>query len=457
MAQRARRRVAAALVLGCLLGASAAGRAAEGPGDFRQILAEAKERVFPAVVFLMPITERYEGGRREQEQIAGSGVLIGAGGECVTNWHVVDRALQIRCLLYDGSVGTAEVVGSDKETDLALLRIRVPGRTAYPHADLGDSDTLEEGQFVMAMGAPWGLSRSVSLGIVSCTTRFLPNGDMGMYNLWIQTDASINPGNSGGPLINTDGVVVGINALGTFFGGDLAFAIPSNVVREIVPKLREHGRVPRSYTGLRLQPLMDFERNIFYNAESGVLVAGVDGGSPAEAAGLRGGDLLLAVGGESVTGLNREDLPALRRRFASLPAGEAAEIRLRRGDTEETLSLVPRRKGRVEGEDFDCAAWDMTVKTINKFSAPVLHFFRPAGVYVQGTGMPGNAARSGVMPGDILLEVDGRAVDSLADLESLYTEIVADPERPPRVTLLVLRAGLRRMLVLDYATKYGQD
>ncbi len=456
MAQPARRGVAAVLALVCLL-APGTGRAAEGPRDFRQILSEAKERVFPAVVFLMPITERYEGGRREQEQIAGSGVVITPSGECVTNWHVVDKALQIRCLLYDGSVATAEVVGSDKETDLALLRLDLPEGETLPYAELGNSDALEEGQFVMAMGAPWGLSRSVSLGIVSCTTRFLPNGDMGMYNLWIQTDASINPGNSGGPLVNTDGVVIGINALGTFFGGDLAFAIPSNVVREVVPQLREHGRVPRSYTGLRLQPLMDFERNIFYEADSGVLVAGVDGGSPAEAAGLRGGDLLLSVNGEAVTGLNREDLPELRRRLAGLPAGEEATIRLRRGAAAEELTLLPRRKGRVEGEDFDCAAWDMTVKTINKFSAPVLHFFRPSGVYVQGTGMPGNAAQSGVMPGDILLSVDGRSVDTLEDLETIYGAILADAERPPRVPLVVLRAGLRRTLVLDYATKYGQD
>jgi len=223
--------------------------------------------------------ESHERGKKETEEIAGSGVLITPEGELLTNWHVVDKAIAIRCLLYNGDVGTAKVIGTDKDTDLALIQVQVPGRTAFPAAALGDSDKLSEGQFVMAMGAPWGLSRSVSLGIVSCTTRFLR--DSGNYNLWIQTDASINPGNSGGPLVDTTGVVIGINTLGSLMGGDLAFAIPANVVRRTTDALRQHGRVPRAWTGLRLQPLKDFERDMFYEADTGVLVASIDAGSPA--------------------------------------------------------------------------------------------------------------------------------------------------------------------------------
>ncbi|MCC8189188.1 MAG: trypsin-like peptidase domain-containing protein, partial [Planctomycetes bacterium] len=194
--------------------------------DFRQVIAAAKSRVFPSVVFLMPIAERYDAGRREKAQVAGSGVIISASGEIVTNWHVVDKAVEIRCLLYDGTACRATIVGVDRDTDLALLRVEGTPDTVFPAAELADSRQLEEGQFVMAMGAPWGLSRSVSMGILSCVDRFLP-GQGGGYNLWLQTDASINPGNSGGPLIDTDGRVVGINSLGSLLGGDLAFAIPA--------------------------------------------------------------------------------------------------------------------------------------------------------------------------------------------------------------------------------------
>ncbi|MCD7897288.1 MAG: S1C family serine protease, partial [Planctomycetaceae bacterium] len=141
--------------------------------DFRVVISHAKSRVFPSVVFLMPITERYDAGKKEKAQVAGSGVIISPDGEIVTNWHVVDKAIEIRCLLYDGRAVRAHIVGVDKDTDLALLKLESDGEV-FPAAELADSSVLEEGQFVMAMGAPWGLSRSVSLGILSCVDRFLP-------------------------------------------------------------------------------------------------------------------------------------------------------------------------------------------------------------------------------------------------------------------------------------------
>lgn len=422
--------------------------------DFRTIIQNAKEKVFPAVVFLMPISERYEGGKREKMQVSGSGVIISESGEAVTNWHVVDKAVTIRCLLLDGTVGEAEVIGSDKDTDLALIQIKIDGRKTFPFAELGDSDALTEGQFVMAMGAPWGLSRSVSLGILSCTTRFMPEGQ---YNLWLQTDASINPGNSGGPLVNTNGVVIGINTLGTFFGGDMAFSIPSNVVKKIVKDLREHGSVPRAWTGLRLQPLKDFEKNMFFQAESGVLIASIDAGSPAEKSGLEIGDLLIAIGDTPVSGVNREDIPLVSQTLAELSVEKPVEVHVKRGDKELALSMTPRRKGEVEGEDFDCKQWNMTVKTINEFNNPGLYFFQKKGVFVQGVKYPGNAASSGVGRGDILVEIDGTTIESLEKFKEIYQRIIADEDREKKVPFVVLRSGLRHYLVMDYATEYEQD
>ncbi|MCD8140526.1 MAG: trypsin-like peptidase domain-containing protein [Planctomycetaceae bacterium] len=456
-----------ALLFAVTLVLSAGGvRAAEsvlaGAGDladFRQVIADAKRTVFPSVVFLMPITERYDGGLKEKAQVAGSGVIISPDGEIVTNWHVVDKAVEIRCLLYDGSARRAAIIGVDKDTDLALLKLEGDGGP-YPFAKLGDSSTLEEGQVVMAMGAPWGLSRSVSMGILSCVDRFL-SGQGGGYNLWLQTDASINPGNSGGPLINTDGEVVGINSLGMFFGGDMAFAIPADTVKHVTDRLRRDGRVVRAWTGLHLQPLKDFEKNIFYEGETGVLIAGVDPDSPAAGAGVRVGQLLLSVNGREVRGINHEDIPGITLLLSELPIGEGAILTLKasaeNGGPVSDVVVTPMEKGQVEGGDFDCRRWNMTIKAINEFATPMLHFFKNRGVYIQAVKHPGNAASAGLRRGDIILEIDGVPVDDFDAAKAMYETIVADEAREKKVVFTVLRAGLKNYQVLDYAPRYGQD
>ena len=430
--------------------------------DFRQVIADAKRRVFPSVVFLMPIAERFDGGKREKSQVAGSGVIISAEGEIVTNWHVVTKAVEIRCLLYDGSSYRASIIGTDKDTDLALLKIEAPAGTVFPAAELADSSLLEEGQFVMAMGAPWGMSRSVSMGILSCVNRFL-SGQGGGYNLWLQTDASINPGNSGGPLIDTDGRVVGINSLGSLIGGDLAFSIPSNTVKFVADRLRRDGRVVRAWTGIHLQPLKDFEKNIFYEGDSGVLISGVDPDSPADQAGVKVGQLLLAVNGSPVKGINHEDIPGVNQMLAELPIGGEAAFSIRQNgrnspaDAATELKVVPMEKGGVEGRDFDCRRWNMTVKAINEFATPMLHFFKSRGVYVQAVKYPGNAEAAGLRNGDIILEIDSRPIDRLENCQEVYEAVINDAAREKRVVITVMRAGLKNYLVLDYAPRYGQD
>lgn len=429
--------------------------------DFREVISAAKSKVFPSVVFLMPISERYDQGKKEKTQVAGSGVIISSDGEIVTNCHVVDKAVEIRCLLYDGSARRAAIVGIDKDTDLALLRLDDVDKP-LPAASLADSSRLEEGQFVMAMGAPWGLSRSVSMGILSCVDRFLP-GQGGGYNLWLQTDASINPGNSGGPLIDTDGRVVGINSLGVLLGGDLAFAIPSNTVKYVTDRLRRDGRVIRSWTGIHLQPLKDFQKNIFYDGDAGALVAGVDPESPASNAGVQIGQLLMEINGRPVRGINHEDIPAINQMLAELPIGGPARLTLRENanltsdaDTVD-ITVVPEEKGRVEGVDFDCRRWNMTMKTINEFANPLLHFFKNRGVYIQAVKVPGNANSAGLRKGDIILEIDNRPVDDIDEVKRVYEEIIADDLREKKVEITIMRAGLKNYHVLDFAPRYGQD
>ncbi len=424
--------------------------------DTFRIISEAKATVFPAVVFIKPIVEKYQRGEKEAQEVTGSGVLISAEGDVVTNYHVVEKAVSIRCLLYDGQHFEAEITGTDKETDLALLKLKSAADTApLPFARFGDSDALKEGDFIMAMGAPWGLNRSVSLGIVSCARRYIPENSE--YSLWIQTDASLNPGNSGGPLVNTNGEVVGINALAGTSGGDIAFAVPSRTVERIVAALKADGKVERSWTGLRLQPLKDFNQNMYFDAEEGVIVAGADPASPAAAAGLAAGDRITAVAGEPLTAVSDVDLPEVRTRLAMLPPDRETQLEVSRNGQVMTIALSPTVKGKVEGDELDLPRWNMTVKSINKFANPDLYFVRQEGIFIFGTKYPGNAASSGLAANDIITMIDDKPVRTLEEAGAVYDAVInAEPKRT-RVLVEYVRGAITRTAVLDFSKEYRSD
>lgn len=424
--------------------------------DFREVVGSAKDKVFPAVVYIKCIRETHQRGKKLSEEVAGSGVIISEKGEVLTNWHVVDKATEIRCLLFDGRAMNARTVGTDKDTDLALIQLQLPDNTApLPHGTLSDSDRLKEGDFVMAMGAPWGLNRSVSIGIVSCVNRYLPENSE--YSHWIQTDAAISPGNSGGPLVNTDGRIVGINTRGVMWGGDMGFAIPSNIVGLIVERVREHGRVNWSWTGLQLQPLRDFNRNIYFDATEGVIVAGTDPESPARRSGIQPRDRIVSINGEPLTAVTEEELPTVRRRIGMLAKGEEATLVLIRDQEEKTVQLTPREKGDVEGQELDCPRWDFTVKAINQFDNPELYFHRKKGVFVYGIKYPGNATRSGLREQDILLNIDGEPVETLEDVKKIHAEAIKNVDSKHRIKLQVLRSGLFCQVVLDFSRDHEKE
>ncbi len=419
--------------------------------DFRQVVKKGKDQVFPAVVFIKAVREDLQRGERRSMEVSGSGVLVSADGEVLSNWHVVDKATEVRCLLYDGRAFPATVLGADKDTDVALLRLQLPeGSPALPFAALGESRTLEEGDFVMAMGAPWGLSRSVSIGIVSCTRRYLPGASE--YSIWLQTDAAISPGNSGGPLVNTAGEVVGLNTRGMMGGGgDTGFTVPIEVAREVADQIRRHGRMDWSWTGLQLQPLRDFSRNVYFAGEHGVMVSETDPGSPARRAGIRAGDRLLKVGGQPVTALTQEDVPDLNRLLGLLPKGQEVELELERAGQPVAARMIPRAKGRVEGEELDCPRWDLTLKAINQFDNPDLHFHRPEGVFIYGVKFPGNASASGLTSQDILLRLDDREVNTLDDVREIHRQALDSLPGKHRVLVTLLRNGELRQVVLDFS------
>ncbi|MDX1564027.1 MAG: trypsin-like peptidase domain-containing protein [Phycisphaeraceae bacterium] len=424
--------------------------------DFREVIAGAKDKVFPAVVYIKCLRQSHESGKKQTQEVTGSGVIIAENGLVLSNWHVVDKATEVRCLLFGGRAYEAEIAGTDKDLDLALLRLKLDANTKpLPFAEIGNSDKLKEGDFVMAMGAPWGLSRSVSIGIISCTRRYLPKNSE--YSLWLQTDAAISPGNSGGPLVDTDGKVIGINTRGMTSGGDMGFAVPSKVIGQILPRLKEHGNVKWSWTGLVLQPIRDFNKNVYFKGTEGVIIASVDPDSPAQKAGIENQDRILSINGRPTNGLTEEELPNIRRQIALLPLDEPATVKLLRDGKEMTLKLTPRQKGSVEGKELDCPRWDLAVKTINQFDNPQLYFYRKKGVFIYGTKRPGNAALAGLARNDILLKIGKEKVTSLEDVKRIHKKLVDNVDKKHKVLFTVLRNGLMRQVILDYQRDFERE
>ncbi|MBW8017419.1 MAG: PDZ domain-containing protein [Planctomycetes bacterium] len=423
--------------------------------DFRSVISAAKDKVFPTVVYIKCIRQGHEEGKKQSREVAGSGVIISADGEVLTNWHVVDKAIEVRCLLYDGRAMHATITGTDKDTDLALLKLKMKKDEKVPFAAIGKSGELKEGDFVMAMGAPLGLNRSVSIGIISCTNRYLPK--QSQYSLWLQTDAAISPGNSGGPLVNTAGEVIGINTLGVMFGGDMGFSVPSDTFKYIISQLRKDGKVNWSWCGLQLQPLRDFERDTYFHGKQGVIIAETDPQSPARSAGIMARDRIMALDGKAVYALTSESLPALRRRLGMLEKLKPVEVSLIRNGKEMKVTLMPTGKGEVQGKEQDCPRWDMTVKAINRFENPNLYFHRPKGVFIFGIKYPGNSQASELRRNDIILSIDGKKVSTLDDVKKLHKEALANIKNKSRILFNVLRGGLLRQVVLDFGRDYEQQ
>ena len=436
------------IVLGLLMAVVVGGCRTVSEPDFRDVIVRAKSEVFPTLVYIRVVREALESGKDEKQVVSGSGVVISPDGELLTNHHVVDKATEIRCQLADGTAYTAKKIGEDKDLDVALLKLERPA-DAQPLAYARLSpDTLQIGDVVLAMGAPWGLARSVTMGIVSCTDRHLEGA--GEYTLWYQTDASISPGNSGGPLVDTHGRVVGLNTRGIMFGGQ-AFTIPSTTILEVLPRLREFGDGHWAWFGFKFQPLHDFNHNIYFPAETGVIVSDAEAGSPARKAGFLSNDRIVSVDGAPVTVLNNEDLPAFRRRLGRIDFGKTVEFGIVRGETNLVLRTAPCEKGRVEGVQKAFERWGFTAKEINRFENPELSFFAPdGGVFVAAVAWDGNAWTSGLKEKDILLSWNGKTVKTVAELESIYKQALEELPGKSRANLEVMRRGRKTQIVLNY-------
>lgn len=406
--------------------------------ELRRTIGEARDRVFPALVSIEVVTVQFGQGKELKGQATGSGTIFSREGHVLTNAHVTRGGRKFVCTLSDQRKIPARMIGEDPLTDLAVLKLELPeaALAELPWAGFGDSDALEIGDYVMAMGSPFSLSRSVSLGIVSNTERVFPGGfsggdgsDLeleagqrtGLFTRWIQHDALISPGNSGGPLVNLAGEVVGVNELG---GGNLSFAIPSNLAAKVGRQLIAKGEVERSFLGVAFQPLGSDEPAAG-GPGGGVRVAGVELDSPASRAGLLSGDILLAIDGREVAGRVPEDIPLLQGEIAGRPVGSVLALRVRRGAEIVELEARTARLEKDIGEETSFHDWGITAQEITPKMARDLRLGGQEGALVTGVRRAGPAqiAEPPIEAGDVLREVGGIEIASLAELVAAYRKL----------------------------------
>lgn len=343
-----------------------------------------------------------------EQRGVGSGFVMSREGYILTNNHVVEDADQIKVKLASGKEYDGKVVGRDPKTDLAL--VKVEGSSDLHPLKLGNSDDLEVGSWVVAIGSPFGLEQTVTAGIVSAKGRVIGSGP---YDNFIQTDASINPGNSGGPLINMKGEVIGINTAIIASGQGIGFAIPINMAKEIAPQLQEKGHVTRGWLGVSIQEVTPaLAKSFDLKEKKGALVAQVVSGSPAEKAGIEQGDVIVEFDGKEVT--DSKDLPRL---VASTPVGKSVSIKLwRNGKVLDRQVKVGEMQDKVEMTKAPFQkSLGITVQNLTPEIAKGLGLKKDTGVVVTRVEPGSPAADAGIQTGDVIREVNRTSVKDAED------------------------------------------
>ncbi|MFH1243447.1 MAG: Do family serine endopeptidase [Pseudomonadota bacterium] len=361
--------------------------------------------------------EKFFGGQQPpqefKQQGVGSGFIIDGEGHIVTNNHVVEGADKIKVILKDKKEFDAKIVGLDRNTDLALIKITPENN--LPTLQLGNSDALKVGEWVVAIGNPFGLEHTVTAGIISAKGRVIGSGP---YDDFLQTDASINPGNSGGPLIDMQGKVIGINTAIIAGGQGIGFAIPINLAKGIIDQLKTKGEVTRGWLGIGIQDLTkDLREYHGITDGEGVLVTQVFPGDPAEKGGIKPKDIILELNGHKVKN-SRE----LSRMIAESGVGKEIKILIFRDGKEITLDiklakredkqLASARDKMERKSEFGIHVAELTAEMAQRFNIPVKE-----GVVVVGVEPEGKGQKAGVMAGDLIKEINHKEIDSLKDYE----------------------------------------
>jgi serine protease Do len=389
--------------------------------------------------------ERFFGEPPQRERRSlGSGVIIDKGGYILTNNHVIEQADEIEVRLSDKRKFTAKVIGKDPKTDLAVIKIDAP--SDLPVAKLGDSAKIRIGEWAIAIGNPFGLDQTVTVGVISAVGR----SDVGIttYEDFIQTDASINPGNSGGPLLNLNGEVIGINTAIVATGQGIGFAIPINMAREIKDRLIAQGRVVRGWLGVGIQELTEeLAAQFGVKPNDGVLVGNVMKDSPAERGGLRPGDIIQELNGTKISGVHQ-----LQKEVAQASVGSQARLKVLRERESMTLTVAlgeqptdvatasePESQPAEVAERFGLTVQDLTPELRSQLRLGTVE-----GVMVSSTDEDSPAARAGIRPGDVITEANRAPVKSARD----FSRILGQVRRGQNLLLLVRRDGNSRFVVL---------
>ncbi|MFW5836807.1 MAG: DegQ family serine endoprotease [Desulfovibrionaceae bacterium] len=371
---------------------------------------------------------------RKQHSL-GSGFIISPDGYVVTNNHVIAKADEVTVKLFEAEKEIpATVVGRDPETDLALLKIEVDHD--LPVLQFADSEEAEVGEWVVAIGNPFGLGHTVTAGILSAKGRFIGAGP---FDDFLQTDASINPGNSGGPLLDMAGKVVGVNSAIVASGQGIGFATPSNMARSIIKQLKEHKKVSRGWLGVTIQDVTENEAKALGLPEpKGALVASVVPDNPAAKAGLEATDVILAVNGEPI-----EDSSGLLRTVAQLKPGDKIKLRIWRGGKEMTRTAVlgersqarMAQRGRQPSEEAS-AVLGLSLRPVDKEQeARALGLDKPRGLLVVDISTDSPAAEVGLQVGDVILTVNQQPVNSVG----VFSRVVETEGRDKGVLMLLIK------------------
>jgi serine protease Do len=414
--------------------------------EMQTVITDLAESAKPSVVNLIPLSPLGRGLGLPQERApnasgSGSGVIIDPDGHIVTNNHVIGDATEIEVRFSDKSKLVAQVVGKDQDTDLAVLKVTADH--PLPSAKFGDSSGVRVGQWVLAVGNPFGLDRTVTLGVVSGVGR--ENINLSRYENFIQTDASINPGNSGGPLFNLRGEIIGINTAIINFAQGIGFAIPSNMAKQVIQQLLTQGRVTRGWLGVGIQPLTaELARKFGVNEGDGVLVNEVFEKNPAAAAGIKPGDILTRIDGIVIDTPNK-----LSRVVAGLPPGSTTKVEIVRDQQRLVLdvALVERRDHavitslpQVRAEvTLGLDVQDLTPGLADKFKLQ-----ESRGVLISKVE-PGSLAQSeGLHEGDLIKEVNRIDVGSVGEFSSAISKV----RRGESILLRVVRESRAFYVVL---------
>lgn len=378
----------------------------------------------------------------------GSGFIIDAKGLILTNNHVVENAEKITVKFSDDKEFSAEVVGRDPKTDIAVIQI-TEGKGGFPVAPLGDSSSLQVGEWVVAMGSPFGLDNTLTAGVVSAKGRQIGAGP---YDNFIQTDASINPGNSGGPLVNLRGEVVGINtAIFSRSGGNLGigFAIPIDLAKEILPQLIKTGKVTRGWLGVSIQNVTpDLAQSLRLEKSRGALVSSVSDGSPAAEADIQVGDVIVEYNGKPVE--DSSQLPIL---VARTEVGNSVQVTVIRDNKRVPLTV---KVGELKEQEVVASAPEpsklgMTVQNVTPEIAESLGLNRSNGVVITSVQPQSAAAEAGLRRGDVVLEVNRKRIVNSDE----FRKIVTQTKPGENILFLVSRGGNNLFLALKSPGSQG--